>query len=115
MISKSVWSCAALQSNEVRINVTRRRVASLQNIQQPAFSVQSQGGQVICNYTLQEDGAIQLIIYDEYQRARASFNTKQHAGTYMHIFNVHLPNGLYIVVLQTNQQKLDSKEIVISN
>ena len=131
LICQSVWSCATIQSNAVSINVSRRgrfAIADLQNSeqeealsvqsqsgQQSDFSVQSQSDQVVCHYTLQDDAAVQLIIYDEYQRPRASFSVKQNAGTYMHAFNQHLPNGLYIVVLQTNQQKIASKEILIGN
>ena len=117
VICQSYWySCATIQSNDVKIIVTSAaKAAGLQSDQQPAFSVQSQSDQVICHYTLQQDAAIQLIIYDEYKRPRASFSVNQNAGTYMHTFSQHLPNGLYVVVLQTNQQKITSQEIVISN
>jgi hypothetical protein len=129
LVCKSVWSCATVQSNYVTINVYRARTrTALQNNeqeeafsvqsqsdQQSAFSVQSQSDQIVCHYTLQEDAAIQLVIYDEYKRPRASFSVKQNAGTYMHTFNQHLPNGLYVVVLQNNQQKIASQKIVIRN
>ncbi len=129
VVCQSVWSCATIQSNYVRINVTRARTktnglqsdeASVLSVQSQTeqksdFSVRSQSDEVICNYTLQDNAAVQLIIYDEYQRPRASFSATQNAGKYMHTFIQHLPNGLYVVVLQTSKQKIASQKIVISN
>lgn len=126
VICQSVWSCATLQSNSVSINVSRYRTAgavqsnaqaealSVQS-QPETLSVQSQSGQVVCHYVLQDDAAVQLIIYDVNQRPLASFSVKQSAGTYMHTFNQHLSNGLYVVVLLNNQQKIASREIMIGN
>lgn len=119
VVCRSFYSCDTATSNYVKINVSAG-FAGNNNAEQKlaleaTFAVHENSGYITCNYSVKEREKITITIYDEYGRTYASYKENKIAGSYSHIFNRQLLQGLYIVVFQCNQQKFISKRILVSD
>jgi hypothetical protein len=117
VICKSFYSCDSIYSNPVKIIVSAsfaKNNLQYNSSKSITFTVREISGQVTCDYSLLQKGKVTITIYDEYGRAYAGFNENKTTGSYTHTFNRPLPQGLYTVTLEYNQQKF-SRRLLVTN